>query len=311
MESKSNSRVCMNLTSSTGTWLNGCLQPQHYFVSLEVTDPTGKAVVRVNLTFEQAARMLLYNGDVECTLERYRDENGKYVCEEIKKPETVHDRMKERLKDIRDSLKKRIEDARRDVYDMVNGNIKGKTALKELLSNIETIKSHLTANEDYVLEKAEEELAEMQENATGQIGLFLQSHGVNAPSDVLKHFLPTGQPQLAITDKAVPVLEEYDMKDRPGKLINELTAMETATAIRGIFRKLETQQSKSADKKDHAHTHLYSSNSQDHHGKVSVQYISYQGTQMLSIEEARDYLKFLVNVKDISEFKTHWHYKGQ
>lgn len=292
----------MNLTSSTGTWLNGCLQPQHYFVSLEITDPNGKAIARVALSYEQAARMLLYNGDVECTLERYRNENGELVEEKIEPPETIHDRMKSRMKETRDSLSKRIEDARRDVHDMVNGNIKGKTALKNLLQSIEIIQSHFISNEDYVLGKAEEELSQMQENATGQIGVFLQSHGIDAPTDILKKFLPTGAPQLAITNKT-PVTDNYEMKQRPPKPINELTAMETSIAIHNILKKLERQQT------EESVTRLYSASSQEHHGKVSIRYINYQGTHTLSIDEARDYLKFLVNIKNISEFKTHWNYK--
>jgi hypothetical protein len=300
----------MNLTSSTGTWLNGSLQPQHYFVSLEVSDPDGKSVVRVNLTFEQAARMLLYNGDVECTLERYRDTTGKLVQEIVEKPETIHDRMKERMKETRDSLRKRIEDARRDVYDMVNGNIKGKAALKNLLQNIDTIKGHFVGNEDYVLAKAEEELAEMQENATGQIGLFLQSRGIDAPTDVLKQLLSTGAP-LAITDKNIaPIVDNYELKDRPGKLISELTPMETADALGKILRKLaiqEIEQKKITPSTEN--THLYCPGTSQHKDKVSIRYINYQSSHSLSLDEARDYLKFLVNIKDISEFKTHWHYK--
>jgi len=30
--------------------------------------------------------MLLYNGEVECTLERYRDENGELVSEKVEPP---------------------------------------------------------------------------------------------------------------------------------------------------------------------------------------------------------------------------------
>jgi hypothetical protein len=305
---KSNSRVCMNLTSSTGTWLNGCLQPQHFFVSLEITDPESKLLTRVELTFEQAARMLLYNGDVECTLAQYRNTKGELVQEKVTPPETVHSRMKGRLKETRESVNKRIEDARRDVYDMVNGNVKGKTALKELLHNIETIQSHISSNENFVIQQAEEELTSMQENATGQIGLFLQSKGVDVQTDVLKHFLPTGAPQLAITDKAVPVTDNYEMKKREGKLIDDLTPMEAADTLGKLLRKFEIQEN-NLPKDEKKHPHLYCAGTAELKGKVSIRYVNYQGSHTLTIEEARDYIKFLINIKDISQFKNHWHYK--
>jgi hypothetical protein len=183
---KSQSRVCMTLTSSTGTWLNDCLQPQHFYVSLSIDDPEGKALVRVALSFEQAARMLLYNGDVPCTLERYRDTKGELVAEKVEPPETVHQRMKSRLGNTQKELLKRIEDAEKDVYDMINGNIKpGKKSLSELMNNINTIKSHFVSNQSFVVQQAEEELGKMQSNVAGQLGTFLQSKiGIQAPEEL-------------------------------------------------------------------------------------------------------------------------------
>jgi len=126
------SKIKMSMVQSSGTWLNDCPQKQHYYVSIEIFNPEGRtSIVRVALSFEQVTRMLMYNGEVNCTLERYLGEDGKIHEEKVNPPETVHQRMKKRLDDAYKSLEKRIEDIRRDVYDMLNGNVKtGKNSLK-------------------------------------------------------------------------------------------------------------------------------------------------------------------------------------
>jgi hypothetical protein len=182
----------MNIVSSTGTWLNGCIQKQHYYVSLNLEDPEGKTVARVALSYEQAARMLLSNGDVECTLEHYRGNDGTLIEEKVEPPKTIHERMKERMGNTQASLLNRVEDIRRDLHDMVNGDEKrNKGKIKELLQSVEVVKSHLKSNETFVVHQAEEELADMQNNAMGQLGMFLQSKfGLEAPKDALKQLLP-------------------------------------------------------------------------------------------------------------------------
>ena len=161
-EKSRTSRIHMSMTQSSGCWLNGCLQKQRYYVSLEILDPNRKCVARAALSFEQASRMLLYNGEVECTLIRYRDEKGKVIKENVEPPETIHQRMSDRLEDTHASLEKRLIDIEKEVYGMVNGDVKrSKGAMKELLQEIRVVKSHLLANEAFVVQQAEEELGEM------------------------------------------------------------------------------------------------------------------------------------------------------
>jgi hypothetical protein len=289
----------MNLTSSSGTYLKDCLQPQHYYVSISIEDPDGKALCRVGLSYEQAAKMLLYNGTVICTLERYRDLKGNLISEKVDPPESVHQRMKDRLKDTRSSLQKRLEDIRRDVYDMVNGGKTGKTNLKELLNNIETVQSHYEANEDFTVQQAEEELGKMQNNAAGQLGIFLQTHGLEVAQEDLKKLIPTGTP-LTITDKSVePVRDDYKMKQREEKSIDQMTALEVADEINFILKKFEQIQPKTEK------ALLHGSSASSSGNKVNVHYISYQCVNKLSLEEAREYLIFLLSIKDIKQFKTH------
>ena len=301
---KKTSTVSMNLTSSSGTWLNGCLQPQHYYVSLNIEDPNGEIVARVALSYEQAAKMMLYNGDVECTLERYRDKTGNLTEEKVEPPETVHQRMKDRLKDSHVTLAKRLEDIRRDVYEMLNGGKSGKTNLTNLLHDIEVIQGHYSSNENFVVQQAEEELGSMQNNAAGQLGLFLQSHGADLKQEDLLQMLPVSSSQLAITDKAEPVKDEYKMKQREDKSIEDMTAMEVADRIHKLLKKFESLQPDKGSEK----AHLFGSGAFMARNKVSIKYISYQGTSILELDEAKAYLKFLLSVKDLKQFKRHFNF---
>jgi len=300
MKEKSKSSVLMSLTSSSGSWLNGCLQPQHYFVSLEINDPNDKIVARVALSFEQAARMLLYNGTVECTLERYRDSNGNLVTEDVERPETVHERMKNRLNETHNSLAKRLEDVRRDVYEMLNSGKVGKSNLSELLNEIETIQSHYASNENFVVQQAEEELGSIQNNAAGQLGVFLQSHGANLKQEELLQLIPTGTSPLAITKKIEPAKDDYVMKIRPPKSIDDMNAREIADSIQKVFRKFESQQDE-----NEKHHRLFKPNAFSKGNKTIIKYISYQGESILQLDEAKTYLKFLMSINHVDQFKRH------
>lgn len=292
----------MNLTSSTGTWLKGCLQPQHYYVSIDIKDPEEKILARVCLSYEQAAKMLLYNGDVECTLEKFRDLHGNLTNEKIEPPKTVHQRMKERLKQSHASIEKRLEDVKRDIYAMVNGEKSGKKNLTQLLKDIEIIQSHYASNETFVVQQAEEELGTMQNNAAGQLGLFLQSHGANVDKEDLCKMLSVGQP-LSIVDKSVaPVKDVYQLKQREEKTIDEMTELEVADQIYFILKNLEQKQPKDKDM-------LFNCSVISSRSNVLIKYISYQGTTKISLEEAKEYLRFLLTVKDIKDFKTHFWFK--
>jgi hypothetical protein len=307
---KSNSRICMNLTSSTGTWLNGCLQPQHFYVSLGIEDPESKILVRVGLSFEQAARMLLYNGDVECTLERYRNTQGELVSEVVTPPETVHERMKDRMGDVQASLLKRIEDVRRDLDEMVNGDGKrGKTALADILREVEVIKSHFNSNQSFVLQQAEEELSKMKDNAVGQIGTFLQSKlGIEAPEETLKALIHTGQPALLGEpfDMQPPVEDNYELKPRVEKTIDQMTPFEVASLIN---RRLHVCEAAFKKVEKGEHTTLYSASASCDRNKITITYISYQSHTVVEIDVARRYAKHLKELTSVKEFKHHWDFE--
>jgi len=298
------SKVIMTLTQSSGEWLNGCLQPQYHYVSLEIKDPEEKELVRVALSFEQAARMLLYNGEVECTLIRYRDLKGNMTSEKVNRPDTVHDRMKKRLREEFESLDKRIEDIRRDLHDLVNGDTKpNKKTLEELLHEVETVKSHYHSNRDFVLQQSEEELSKMQSNAAGQLSLFLQSKGFSVTDEESKKMLPISSSPLMIGNTK-PVEDNYELKERVQKEIKDMTAMQVAELLNKVLHRIESKFPSSENKP------LYMSSAIHVRNKVKICYTSYQSHTTIELDEAREYLEFLMSIKDVSEFKQHFHFKG-
>jgi hypothetical protein len=302
---KSSSRVCMTLTSSTGTWLNDCLQKQMMYVSLSIDDPDGNPLARVAMSYEQAARMLLYNGDVPCTLERYRNSKGELVAEKVVPPETVHQRMKARLGNTQQSIANRLEDIRRDLYDMVNGDGKrGKTALKDILREVEVAKSHFESNQSFVLQQAEEELGQMQSNAAGQLGTFLQSKlGIQAPEEILKALVNTGVKQLS-GPAIEPETDDYKLRPREPKPIAQMTVNEVADHINARFHAIEKATPTATD--EQGVVHLYNASARAERGdKVVVKYVAYQGDHAIDLPTAKRYLGFLSAITP-DQFKTHW-----
>ncbi len=299
MENKKTSTVCMTMVDSSGTWLNGALVPQHHYVSLTIEDPEGKVVARAALTFEQVTRMLMYNGDVVCTLERYRGEDGNLTKEEVLKPQTVHSRMNERLGESRKELKARIKDLYKDLYEVINGGGGGKKKLLDILSQIQTIQSHFESNDSFVLQQAEEELGTMQTQAACQLGVFLQSQGLNANPEKLQKLLPVSDEKL-LTDKSkikpVPIVTGYKPKQREEKNIDDMTAMEVSDNLFSLFKKFELTVPVE---------NLYAPNSYVKGNCVIIRYISYQSEWTLSLEEAKSYLKVLKNAKQFVRHFTH------
>ena len=183
---------------------------------------------------------------------------GELVTESVEPPKTVHKRMKERLGDSHTSLLKRIEDIRRDVYNMINGDgKKGKNALNTLLHDIETIQSHYISNETFVVQQAEEEINSIQSNAAGQLGIFIQSKiGLSPNIEIMKNLIPVFDNKTQLVDKSItPTPDLYSLKER---------------------------------------------------NQIKIRYVSYQGTSTLTLEEAKNYLKFLTSLININQFKTHW-----
>jgi len=295
-EKKPTSTVCMAMTSSSGTWLNGAMVPQHHYVSLQIKDPDDRLIARVALTFEQMTRMLMYNGEVPCTLERYRGMDGQLIVEQVERPKTVRSRMKERLGDSRQELKTRIADLKKDLYEAVNGGSAGKKKLEGFLAQADTILSHFGENDDFVVQQAEEELGTMQMQAACQLGVFLQAqHGLSVDESTLVKLLPVGDGAPQLTDKTVQgVVTGYVARERARKAVPQMTAMEVADEI---HKYLKAWEATSWNKTQGEHQPLFGASAGHKSNKVEIRYVSFQGTHSLTLKDAQDYLIFLQHTK--------------
>lgn len=186
------SKISMCMTNSTGSWLNGALQPQNHYVSMEIQDPDHKIVARVALTFEQVTKMLMYSGEVDCTLTYYRDTEGKLAKEEVQPKATIDERMKSNIKEMQDKFNDNINALYKMVGDIINKNsTASKSNLNDILRQIQVLKDHYASNESFMLSEAENELRKSYDNAVCQLGIFIQSKtGIEAPENIVKSMLP-------------------------------------------------------------------------------------------------------------------------
>lgn len=216
--------------------------------------------------------------------------------------------MHDRLDDVTGSLEKRLADVKKDLYSMINGHTKpGKTNLEELMSQIDTIQSHFTSNRDYVVQETEKELAEMQSNMAGQLGLLLQTQtGVSLPGQTLAKLLPVSDGPLLLGESIEPVVETYEPKKRQEVAIEDMTAMEVADALQGRLAVFERKMAHTSDKEINLYLARASHTAK---GKVSILYVNYHSPSVVELDVAKRYLKFLRSLTKVSEFKHHWHFE--
>lgn len=303
---KTDPKICLTMVSSTGTWLREALAPQHHFIALSIEDHEGRIIAKVGMTFDQFTHMLVSNGETTCTLQRYRDDNGKLVEDVVTPPPTIEDKMKERMKEYRDNLGTRMNDIYKDIYEMMNSGVKpGKKKLEELLRDIGTVRSHFKDNENFVMKQTEEELSQMQENARVQLSTYLKTLGADIAPSEIKFLGDPAATKLIANGETRPILEPYKKKDREEKHIDDMTSRELADHIHYHLKRLEATQSEENMKDGHQILYMSGCSESGAIG-VAVHYVSYQGHSFLSNEDARKYLTVLRDIKDIKGFKHHW-----
>jgi len=205
-------KIMMTMASSNGTWLHGSQLPQRRFIDIRLNDKEHKCIANVHMTLDQFVSFIVSNSEVTCTLNRYRGVDGKIEREIVEPPETVNDKMTNRMANVHGDLLKRIADAEKDVYEMVNGGKKGAKQLRELLQDISVIKSHFDSNQHFVVQQAQEEVEDMQENMRAQIANAFA--GLNLSVDNIKQLEGQKEDVLKLTsEKPIePVEENYVMK---------------------------------------------------------------------------------------------------
>lgn len=297
------SKARLTRVTSTGTILKDCLHPQHYYLCLEIEDPEEKILCRMAMSYDQFVQLLVDSSTVTVTLERYRSMD-KLVEEEVEMPKSTHDKMIDRLGESHQSLLKRLEDTYQDVYEMVNGDKPNKKKLVNLLHDIDVIKSHFLSNQSFVVKQASEEIEALQDNAKSQLSLFLASKGAQVnPTDLTPMLeLPSMKKLPNYTE---PINDDYKLKEREQKSIEDMMPMEVADEIHEKFKILEKMQNTNVKEK----TVLFHASAGATSAHVHVCYISYQSITKLPLNDAKNYLLFLRTINDIKEFKTHYWYK--
>jgi hypothetical protein len=299
--------------SNTGIPLNECLHPQRSYIAIEIKDPKGSRVLDMAMSYDQFVRLLLCSTDIPVTLTGYYDSKGAWVKEEVPVPESVQDRVVNRMGEATSAIQGRITDLRKDLYEALNsGKPVSKKKLEQLLGDVQTIESHFDSNIPFTVEQAAEEVSEIQENAKTQLSLFVsKSLGASlSPADLTP--LLEGVSQKLISSGAFPVLESYTPKEREAKPIDQMTAMELGDSINKELNRLESLKSFQENSKNKVERgHLYYAGARGSAKGVQIGYISYQGNHLCPLDKARRYLKFLLNVKTPEEFETHWHFEPE
>lgn len=296
--------------------LNECLHPQRYYIEFDVKDPEGKLVCEAAMSYDQFVRLLICQSDVHITLLRYRGLDGKLIEEIVPEPDSVYDKMVSQMGDSGESLGNRITDLKKDVYELMNsGKSVGKKALEKLFMDIKTIEGHYESNIPYFVECAAEQVTEIQENAKSQLAIFAQNlMKVDLNAEDFSPLLE-GKSALPLPNHTVvPIEEEYKLKEREQKSIDDMTAMEVADVLTVKLRRLEAIENKyyNEHKGDEDRKHFFGSHASSNGNKVTISYINYQGSSQVELDVAKRYLKFLNSIKSLGEFKTaYWFEKKE
>jgi len=292
-------------------YLNDTLSEQSFFVEMEVKDPNGALVCDIAMSYEQFVRTLLFNGDVPVTLLKYRNIDGKLSEEKVPIPDSSRDSLIKDLDETIGGVANRIIDMRKDLYEILNSTkTVSKKKIEDLLEQIKVIESHYNSNIPYVTQEAVKKVSKIQDNAKSQLAIAMNQM-IGSDSFKPEHFtrLIEGESIMALPDyTAEPVDDDYKLKDREEKNIDEMTNMELGDHISKYLKAVEVTEQKvfenKSDKEKESKTKMYGAHASGDNKGVYITYISYQGGHKIDTEKARRYLKFLKTIKTYGEFKS-------
>lgn len=312
-EERKTSTAYMTQIQHNGKVLNECLQPQKYYIRLDIKDPDGKMVCQLAMSHDQFIRLMMTNCEVPVTLDKYRGLDGKLITEEVPKPDSVQDRYVKRIDKVGESLKNRIVDLKKDIYEAMNSEKSiGKKKLEEMYHDLKVIENHYESNLSYMVECGAEEIAEIQENAKSQLTIFASQHfGADLKSTDFS-LLIEGKSHLALPGVSEPgIVDNYIPKERELKPVDEMTAMEVADAINDKLKKwwyIEDDYLNGKTREERENASLYypsTSYTKDH---IFIGYVNYHGKSKVELDVAKRYLKYLIDLKDLRDFKYHYNF---
>jgi len=280
-------KISLAITSSTKTWLKGSDIPHTTLTHIDIRNEEG-VIARIFMSMDQFVRLLIGGSEVDCTLEAYRDSEGKLAKETVEPPETVKQRMHRRLGEVQEDFHDRLTELSKNLKEIQDGKVKpGKKVIENLTQEVEILLSHHKSNREYVAERAQEELEHLTEVAAAQLAGKIGASAEN----VAMLLGSSGQKALPAASVAPVPLEPTPIEhhERDERSIEDMGPVQLTETLHSLLRKVErTLNEEDADYKWHSSGATLAGNK-----KVMVTYLSYQGTSSLSLEEARSYAKYL------------------
>ncbi len=168
---RSQSTISLSMASGN-RYLNGSSVMHQNYVNLSVHSPDGRELVEVAMTFDQFASFLCSNMATSCTVDTYWSvtDDCLRLQEVVKEPDSIHERMAQRLNNRLDGMRERIATLQRELDEQAaSGKAMSKTKVQEVSRQLEIFSSHFDSNRDFTVLQAKEEVSSIVEQAAATI----------------------------------------------------------------------------------------------------------------------------------------------
>lgn len=170
---KSESTIGIHVASGN-RYLNGSMVKHHHYVRIEFNTPDGRRYGEVCLTFDQFASALVSNSSTPCTWDNYWgiEKDSILLREVVHKPQSIDERMAERLNDRLNSINERFDALQAKLDEKIeSGKAMSKTNLAEVRRELDLLRSALQENRNFTVEQSREEVTSIVEQAAISIAL--------------------------------------------------------------------------------------------------------------------------------------------
>lgn len=186
-------------------YLNGSAVKHRSYVSIRIESPDGRDLVDICMTFDQFASFLVSSSATPCTIDRFWSINEGCVRlkEVVHPPESIQNRMKQRLEDRLADAEARLDAVIATLDEAIDaGKAMSKTKLAEIRKELGIFKGHNSSNRDFTVEQAREEVSSIVERAAATIAWDQKIE----PRDLLAH--PGVQQLLSTSPASVKVISD-------------------------------------------------------------------------------------------------------
>lgn len=285
------SKIKMSRITGTKKYLKGSDVAHNEWMSLDIVDEEGRCVAKVDMSMTQFSQMLVNNSGVSCTITHAFDNKGNQVKDIVEPPKSVKEELNENLQEEINKTHKRFNDLVSDLKEMIDGKAT-KKKLKEVLHQLEVFGQHVESNQSYFTENANEMMDKRFAERMGE--LINLTTGKQLTQEELYSLIGFEQNNQLLDYKT----EEYVEKEREVVGVDDMTPRRVAEEIH-----IHLKEWAKKDPDGNNGKILFYPQAREIKGGVSIQYISYQGSTNIILEDAKKYLKFL---NDTDVFKTHF-----